>query len=63
MRKRELTTEERRRLARAFTGMRADLAELRSVLEAAADRLRLLEADERRRRARLRRLTFGLLGR
>jgi hypothetical protein len=43
--------------------MRADLAELRSVLEAAADRLRLLEADERRRRARLRRLTFGLLGR
>ncbi len=63
MRKRKLTSEERKRLARAFAAMRADVGELRSVFETAAERLRSLEADERRRRARLRRLTFGLLGR
>jgi uncharacterized membrane protein len=63
MRKRKLTSEERRRLARAFAELRADLGELRSLLEAAAERLREAEAHELRRRARLRRLTFGLLGR
>lgn len=63
MKKRKLTSEERRRLREAFSGMRADLGELRSVLEGAAERLRQAEVDELRRRARLRRLTFGLLGR
>jgi len=43
--------------------MRADVGELRAVFEKVAERLRALEADERRRRARRRRLTFGLLGR
>jgi hypothetical protein len=63
MRKRKLTIEERKRLARAFAGMRSDLGELRSVFEAAAERLRLAEEEECQRRARLRRLSFGLLGR
>jgi hypothetical protein len=63
MAKRKLTTEERRRLREAFAGMRADVGELRSLLEASAERLRQAEADEVRRRARIRRLTFGLLGR
>lgn len=63
MKKRRLTTEERKRLAHAFAGMRADVGELRLVFEAAAERLRAAEADTRRRRARLRRRTFGLLGR
>ena len=63
MRKRKLTNEERKRLAHVFAAMRADVGELRSVLEAAAERLRMLEADEHRRRARLRRRTFGRLGR
>ncbi|MCS7007904.1 MAG: hypothetical protein RMM28_11935 [Thermoleophilia bacterium] len=60
---RKLTSEERKRLAHAFAGARADVGELRSAFEAAAERLRAAEADERRRRAGLRRLTFGLLGR
>ena len=63
MRKRKLTSEERERLAQAFSGMRSDVGELRAVFENVAERLRALEADERRRRARFRRLTFGLLGR
>ena len=63
MRKRKLTAEERVRLARVFSVMRTDVGELRAVFERVAQRLRGLEADERRRRARLRRLTFGLLGR
>ena len=63
MAKRKLTSEERRRLREAFAGMRSDLGELRSLLESAAERLRQAEADDLRRRARLRRLTFGLLGR
>jgi len=63
MRKRKLTSEERERLSHVFSGMRADVGELRAVFEKVAERLRALEADERRRRARRRRLTFGLLGR
>ena len=63
MRKRKLTSEERERLAQVFSAMRSDVGELRAVFETVAERLGALEADERRRRARLRRLTFGLLGR
>ncbi len=63
MPRRKLTNEERRRLREAFAGMQSDLSELRSVLEAAADRLGRQEAVQLRRRARLRRLSFGLLGR
>jgi hypothetical protein len=63
MRKRKLTSEDRERLIHVFAGMRADVGELRAVFEAVAERLCALEADERRRRARIRRLTFGLLGR
>jgi hypothetical protein len=63
MPRRKLTNEERRRLREAFAGMQSDLRELRSVLEAAAERLGRQEAVQLRRRARLRRLTFGLLGR
>ena len=63
MRKRKLTSEERERLAHVVSGMRADVGELRAMFEAVAERSRVAEADERRRRARLRRLTFGLLGR
>jgi hypothetical protein len=63
MAKRKLTNEERRRLREAFSGMQSDLRELRSLLEAAAERLGRQEAIGLRRRARLRKLTFGLLGR
>ncbi len=60
MPKRKLTSEERTKLRAAFEGMRADLGEMRLLLEASAERLRHAEAHEVRRRARLRRLTFGL---
>lgn len=63
MAKRKLTIDERRRLREALAGVRSDLVDLRSLLEGAAGRLREAEAIELRRRARLRRLTFGLLGR
>ncbi len=63
MAKRKLTTEERRRLREAFAGIRSDLGDLRVLLQAVAERLRKAEADELLRRARLRRLTFGVLGR
>ena len=63
MPRRKLTSEERRRLREAFAGMQSDLGELRSVLEAAAERLGRQEAVQLRRRARIRRLTCGLFGR
>ena len=63
MAKRKLTNEERRRLREAFSGMQSDLRELRTLLEAAAERLGRQGATELRRRARLRKMTFGLLGR
>ena len=63
MAKRKLTTEERRKLRDAFAGIRSDLGDLRLLLQGVAERLRQAEADELRRRARLRRLTFGVLGR
>ena len=63
MPKRKLTSAERKRLRTAFAGMRADLREMRSLLEVTAERLRQAEAREVRRRARLRRLTFDVLGR
>jgi hypothetical protein len=44
MARRKLTNEERRKPREAFPGMRADLGELRSVLEVAAER-----CDRRRR--------------
>ena len=63
MAKRKMTDDERRKLRESFAGMRSDLGDLRLLLEGAAERLRQQEADDLRRRARLRRLTFGLLGR
>jgi hypothetical protein len=63
MAKRKPTPEERRKLREAFASMRSDVGELRALFERVADRLRQAEAEELRRRERLRRLTFGLLGR
>ncbi len=63
MAKRNMTNEERRRLRDALSGIRSDLGELRVLLKGPAQRLRKAEAEDLRRRARLRRLTFGLLGR
>ena len=63
MAKRKLTTEERKKLREAFAGIRSELGDLRALLQGVAERLRQAEADELRRRARLRRLTFGVFGR
>jgi hypothetical protein len=62
-RKRNLTSEELRRLRSLLTGVRDDLREIQHVFER---RLAAhAEAQELRagRKERLRRLTFGLLGR
>lgn len=53
MKKRRLTTEERKRLAHAFAGMRADVGELRLVFEAAAERRRQPSGCVRRKRTRV----------
>ena len=63
MAKRKLTPEERTRLRETFAGMRSDVGDLRTLLEGVSTRLRRAEAEQLRRRARLRRLTFGLHGR
>jgi hypothetical protein len=62
-RKRNLTPEQRRQLTESLSDVRAELGAIRAVFERRLDRLASWEATEERRRARLRRLTFGLLGR
>jgi len=62
-RKRSLTPEQRAALRESLADVRAELGTIRAVLESRLDRLASWEAAEERRRARLRRLTFGLLGR
>jgi hypothetical protein len=62
-RKKNLTPDERRALREALAGMRADLRELRLIFEDANQRHVHARRVQARRRARLRRLTFGLLGR
>jgi len=63
MAKKKLTSDQRRRLRAILVEMRSDFGEMRGLLEAAAERAREAETGAMRRRARLRRLTFGLLGR
>jgi hypothetical protein len=60
MAKRKPTPEERRELRTMLVEIRTELGTLREQLEAKVEAARQLEA---RRRARLRRLSFGLLGR
>ena len=61
--KKKLTSDQRRRLRAILVEMRSAFGEMRALLEAAAERARETETAAMRRRARLRRLTFGLLGR
>jgi hypothetical protein len=63
MAKKKLTSDQRSRLRAIFVEMRSDFGEMRELLDAAAERARETETAALRRRARLRRLTFGLLGR
>jgi hypothetical protein len=58
-----LTPDERRELRESLTDVRAELGAIRILFERRLDGLASWEAVEERRRARLRRLTFGLLGR
>jgi hypothetical protein len=62
MRKR-LTSEERAALRATFAELRADLAEIRAIFERALARMAETEAADEHRRNRLRRMTFGILGR
>jgi regulator of replication initiation timing len=63
MKKKNLTPEQRRALADSLAEVKAELGNIRTVLERRLERKAELDADDERRRARLRRLTFGLLGR
>jgi hypothetical protein len=58
-----LTPDERRELRESLADARAELGAIRILFERRLDGLASWEAVEERRRARLRRLTFGLLGR
>jgi hypothetical protein len=62
-RRNRLTTEQRAALRATLSELRADLGEIRGILEHVLDRLAHGEVAEARRKERLRRLTFGLLGR
>ncbi len=61
--KRNLTPEQREALRDGLADVRAELGGIRAIFESRLVRLAEWEAAEERRRARLRRLTFGLLGR
>lgn len=62
-RRKRLTTEQRKALRSTLVELRADMREMRSVFERVLARIAEHDAREARRKARLRRLTFGLVGR
>jgi hypothetical protein len=62
-RRKSLTAEQRAALSRSLADVRAELGGIRAILERRLAEMELWEADEARRRARLRQITFGLLGR
>ncbi len=63
MERKRLTPEQRRVLREALSELREGMRELRLLFERIEARQQLAREIEARRRARLRRLTFGLLGR
>jgi hypothetical protein len=63
MRKRNLTAEQRVALREGLRDVQAELRGIRGILERRLQRLAAWEAAAARRKERLRRLTFGLLGR
>ena len=63
MERKRLTPEQRRALREALSELREGMRELRLLFERIEARQQLAREIESRRRARLRRLTFGLLGR
>ncbi len=63
MERKRLTPEQRRALREALSELREGMRELRLLFERIEARQQLAREIEARRRARLRRLTFGLLGR
>ena len=63
MERKRLTPEQRRALREALSELREGMRELRLLFERIETRQQLAREIEARRRARLRRLTFGLLGR
>jgi hypothetical protein len=62
-RKRNLTPEQRVALREALQDVRMELGAIRLVFERRLEKMASWEAAEARRNERLRRLTFGLLGR
>ncbi len=63
MERKRLTPEQRRALREALSELREGMRELRLLFERIEARQQVAREVEARRRARLRRLTFGLLGR
>ncbi len=63
MKRKRLTPEQRRALREALSELREGMRELRLLFERIEARQQLAREIEARRPARLRRLTFGLLGR
>jgi hypothetical protein len=62
-RKRNLTAEQRAAIGEALADVRAELGAIRGVFEVRLERMAAWEAAEARRKQRLRKLTFGVLGR
>ena len=62
-RRKKLTTEQRVALRAALGDVQGDLREMRGIFERILARMAASEVLEARRKERLRRLTFGLLGR
>ncbi|HLB04409.1 MAG TPA: hypothetical protein VJK66_05265 [Gaiellaceae bacterium] len=61
--RKSLTPDERAALRQLFRELRNEMAVIRGVLEKRLDAFETSRMREIRRRERLRRLTFGLLGR
>jgi len=62
-RRKKLTTEQRAALQATLGDVQGDLRAMRGIFERILARMAESEALETRRKERLRRLTFGLLGR
>ena len=62
-RRKKLTIEQRAALRAALGDVQGDLRAMRGIFERILARMAESEALETRRKERLRRLTFGLLGR